>query len=59
MKNHRSSVLSMALSGDQFLASGAKNAVTIVTDIISGGVLRTYRDHDGPITAVTMIQLKR
>lgn len=59
MKNHRSCVLSMALLDDQLLCSGAKNGVILVTDIVSGGVLQTYRGHSGPVTAVAMKWLER
>lgn len=54
MRNHRSPVLSIALFGNRILASGARNSVVLVADIVSGGVTHTYKGQDGAITAISM-----
>ncbi len=58
MKNHHSPVLCLALHANQFLASGAKNSITLYTDIISGGVLHTHQGLQGAVTAITVVKME-
>ena len=58
MRNHKSPVLALALSRDVYLASGARNGVTLVTNIISGEVLQTLKGHAGSVTALSITEVE-
>lgn len=58
MGNHKSPVLALALSRDVYLASGARNGVTLVTNIVSGEVLQTLKGHTGSVTALAITEME-
>ena len=59
MRNHKSPVLALALAEDLYLASGAKNGVTLITNIISGEVIHSLKGHSGSVTALTITEIER
>ena len=59
MKNHHCPVFALALSGDRYLASGAKNGVILITNIISGEVMRSIQGHGRGITALATTDIQR
>lgn len=58
MRHHKSPVLALALAEDLYLASGAKNGITLITNIISGEVLHTLKGHSGSVTALTITEME-
>ena len=59
MRHHKSPVLALALAEDLYLASGAKNGVTLITNIISGEVIHSLKGHSGSVTALTFTEIER
>ena len=59
IKEQKSPVVCLSLSNDTWLASGAKSGTTIITNIISGEVCRSFKDSDGTVTALATTQLER
>ena len=59
MRHHKSPVLALALAEDLYLASGAKNGVTLITNIISGEVIHSLKGHSGSVTALTITEIER
>ena len=58
VRNHKSPVLALALSRDVYLASGARNGVTLITNIVSGEVLQTLKGHIGSVTALAITEME-